>query len=180
MTTTEAETSAVAFPVRSGRNIASLILLVPLTVAALVLGLGQAGSLGLEDWWIAVFPALTGAGVYRLVRRRVPLLLDRDGIRLSTGHRILGLRTTIPWREVKRLRIIASGLLLIDLHDSARWGGDKPWLVRANLRTNERRYSAAVMQPLRELAGTPQEILARLRAAAPVKVTAPEGFEDMP
>lgn len=178
---TQAPPKPVAeFPVRAGRNILSLVLLVPLTVAALVLGLGQPGSLGLDDWWIAVFPVLTAAGVYRLIRRRIPLVLDREGIRVATGHRLLGLRATIPWREIKRLRILASGLLLIDLHDSARWAGDKPWLVRANMRTNERKYSAAVVQPLRELAGTPQQILARLRAAAPVKVTAPEGLLEMP
>ena len=97
-------------------------------------------------------------------------------MRVATGHRLLGLRAEIPWREVKQMRIIASGLLLIELHDSARWASDQPWLVRANLRTNERRFSAAVVQPLRELAGTTSEILARLRATAPVKVSAPEGM----
>lgn len=166
----------VEFPVRGGRNLFALAVLVPLTAVALLIGLPQAAPLGLEDWWIAVFPVLTVMGIYRTVRRRVPLCIEPGGLRVATGHRLLGLRATFPWREVKRMRILASGLLLIELHDAARWAADQPWLVRANLRANERKFNAAVVQPLRELAGTPQQILGRLRAAAPVRVDAPEGL----
>ena len=176
MSSAVSEASVTAFPVRSGRNLFALVVLIPLTISALVLGLGSGEPLGLDDWWIAVFPLLTAAGLYRVIRPRVPLVFERDSLRVATGHRLLGLRAEIPWREVKRMRIIASGLLLIELHDSARWAQDKPWLVRANLRTNERRFSAAVVQPLRELAGTSSEILAKLRDTAPVKVLAPEGM----
>ena len=164
------------FPVRNSRNLLALAVLVPLTALALLVGLPQALPLGPEDWWIGIFPLLTATGVYRTIRRRIPLAVEPDGLRVATGHRLLGLRATLPWREVKRMRILASGLLLVELHDATRWAADKPWLVRANLRANERKFSAAVVQPLRELAGTPPEIVARLRSSAPVRVDAPEGM----
>ena len=169
-------TQQVEFPVRNGRNLLALAVLVPLTGLALLVGLPQALPLGPEDWWIGVFPVLTAMGVYRTVRRRVPLAVEPDGLRVATGHRLLGLRATLPWSEVKRLRILASGLLLVDLQNATRWAADKPWLVRANVRANERKFNAAVVQPLRELAGTPAEIVSRLRAAAPVRVDAPQGM----
>ncbi|MBW3568493.1 MAG: tRNA lysidine(34) synthetase TilS, partial [Proteobacteria bacterium] len=53
--------------------------------------------------------------------RRVPLALDAAGVRVATGHTLLGLRTTIPWSQVKRLRVTAAGMLLIEMRDSARW-----------------------------------------------------------
>lgn len=164
------------FHVRQGRNILALAILLPLTVVALVVAYQQRADLGLGHWWVLVFPALAAATAYRIVRRRVPLALDADGIHLATGHTVLGLRTTIPWSQVKRMRITAAGMLLIEMRNSAGWAADQPWLVRANLRTNERKYDAAVIQPLRELAGTPQQIVERLQAAAPVRVDAPEAL----
>lgn len=166
----------VRFHVRQGRNILALAVLLPLTVAALIVAYQQRAELGPGHWWVMVFPALAAATAYRIVRRRVPLALEPDGIRLATGHTVLGLRTTIPWSQVKRMRITAAGMLLIEMRSSAQWAVDQPWLVRANLRTNERKYNAAVIQPLRELAGTPQQILERLQAAAPVRVDAPEAL----
>lgn len=164
------------FPVRQGRNILALSLLVPLTVAALVVAYQQRADLGPDHWWVLVFPTLAAATAYRIVRRRIPLTLDERGLTLATGHTVLGLRTTIPWTQVKRARVTAGGLLLFELRDAAGWAADKPWLVRANLRTNERKYNAAVVQPLRELAGTPQQIVERVQAAAPVRVDAPEAL----
>ena len=166
----------VQFQVRQGRNLLALAVLLPLTIAALVVAYQQRAELGLGHWWVLVFPALAGATGYRIVRRRVPLALDPDVIRLATGHTVLGLRTTIPWSQVKRMRVTAAGMLLIEMRDSAGWAADQPWLVRANLRTNERKYRAAVIQPLRELAGTPQQIVQRLTDAAPVRVEAPEAL----
>jgi hypothetical protein len=166
----------VEFAVRQGRNLLALAVLLPLTVAALVVAYQQRAELGLDDWWVLVFPALAAATAYRVVRRRVPLALGPDGVRVATGHTLLGLRTTIPWSQVKRMRITAAGMLLIEMRDSAGWAADKPWLVRANLRTNERKYKAAVIQPLRELAGPPQQIVERLQTAAPVRVDAPEAL----
>lgn len=167
--------SQTTFEVRQGRNLVALVVLLPLTVTALVVGLGQ-DELGLDDWWIAVFPLLTAATAYRLIRRRTPLVLDAEGLRLATGHTVLGLRATVPWSQVKRMRVTAGGLLLVELRNAQAWAEDKPWLVRANVRTNERKYDAAVVQPLRELAGTPQTVVERLRAAAPVKVDAPQAL----
>ena len=169
-------TTPVQFPVRQGRNILALAILVPLTVTALFVAYQQRAELGPDDWWVLVFPALTAATAYRVANRRVPLALDADGVRVATGHTLLGLRTTIPWAQVKRVRVTAAGMLLIEMRDSAGWAADKPWLVRANLRTNERKYSAAVIQPLRELAGTPQQIVEQVRAAAPVRVDAPKAL----
>ena len=164
------------FEVRQGRNLLALAVLVPLTVAALVVGYDQRAELGLDDWWILVFPFLSGATAYRLIRRRTPLVLDAEGLTLATGHTVLGLRTRVPWSQVKRMRVTAAGLLLIELRNAERWAADEAWLVRANLRTNERKYNAAVVQPLRELAGAPAEIVARLSAASPVRVDAPEAL----
>jgi hypothetical protein len=166
----------VEFQVRQGRNILALAILAPLTVMALVVAFQQDGGVGLDEWWVAVFPVLAAATAYRIVNRRVPLTMDEQGLRLATGHTLLGLRTTIPWSQVRRMRVTAAGMLLIEMRDSAGWAADKPWLVRANLRTNERKYNAAVIQPLRELAGTPQEIVARLQATAPVRVDAPDAL----
>jgi hypothetical protein len=169
-------TSPVQFQVRQGRNLLALAILLPLTVAALTVAYQQRADLGPGHWWVLVFPALASATAYRIANRRVPLSLDADSVRVSTGHTLLGLRTTIPWAQVKRIRVTAAGMLLIEMRDSARWATDKPWLVRANLRTNERKYHAAVIQPLRELAGTPQQIVERVQAAAPVRVDAPEAL----
>ena len=169
-------THPVRFEVRQGRNLLALAVLLPLTVAALVVAYQQRAELGPGHWWVLVFPTLAAATAYRIVRRRVPLALDADGIRLATGHTVLGLRTSIPWSQVKRMRVTAAGMLLIEMRDSAGWAADQPWLVRANLRTNERKYRAAVIQPLRELSGTPQQIVQRLQAAAPVRVDAPEAL----
>ena len=169
-------TQPVQFQVRQGRNLLALAVLLPLTLTALFVAYQQRAELGPGHWWVLVFPILAGATAYRIVRQRVPLALDADGVRLATGHTVLGLRTTIPWSQVKRMRVTAAGMLLIEMRDSAGWAADKPWLVRANLRTNERKYNAAVIQPLRELAGTPQQIVQRLTEAAPVRVEAPEAL----
>ena len=156
---------------------AALVLLVTLSGLALYVAYAERASLGLSHWWVAVFPALTVLTAYRLVRPRLPLVLDAEGLRVASGSNLLGLRTTIDWRAVKRMRVTATGLLLVELRDAERWAQDKPWLVRANIRTNERKHKAAVVQPLRELAGAPSDIVARLRAAAPVRVDAPEGMK---
>lgn len=166
-----------AFPVRRGRNAAAFVLLLVLSGAAVYVAYAERETLGLGHWWVAVFPVLLAITAYRLFRPRVPLLLDREGVHVVNGHTLLGLRTMIDWRAVKRMRITPTGTLLIELRDSARWTADKPWLVRANIRTNERKSSAAVVQPLRELEGTAAEIARRLRAAAPVKVEVPDGLK---
>jgi hypothetical protein len=164
------------FPVRQGRNVLALVILLPLTAAALAVGYDQRAELGPQHWWIAVFPLLAAATAYRLVRRRVPLTVSDDGLRLATGHTLLGLRAAIPWSQVLRLRVTAAGLLLVEMRNAESWAADQPWLVRANLRTNERKYGAAVVQPLRELAGTPEQIIARLHEASPVRLDAPEAL----
>ena len=166
----------VAFPVRRGRNAAALVLLLVLSGLALYVAYNERANLSLSYWWVLVFPALTLITAYRLVRPRVPLLLDADGVHARTGHSLLGLRATVGWRDIKRIRVTAGGMILIEVRDSERWAADKSWLVRANMRTAERKSKAAIVQPLRELAGTPEAIVGTLRSAARVRVEAPEGW----
>jgi hypothetical protein len=174
---TSKTTSRVAFPVRRGRNAAALVLLVVLSAAALYVAYADRANLGLSHWWVAVFPLLAAVTAYRLVRPRVPLVLDSDGVHATTGQSLLGLRTTVDWRAIRKIRITPAGLILIELRDWQRWAADKPWLVRANMRTNERKHSAAVVQPMRELAGAPAAIISELKNAAPVRVEPPEGWK---
>lgn len=168
--------SPLELPVRQGRNVLAFVILLPLAVLALYAGYEQRDMLGPGHWWVLVFPLLLGATVYRLWRRRVPLALDSDGVRARTGMTLLGLRTEVPWRAVRRIRVTAAGLLLIELKDGESWGADKPWLVRANLRANHRKTGAEIVQPLRELAGSPEEITKRVIAMSPVRVEAPDAL----
>ena len=177
MTVPTSSGDVVVFPVRRGRNAAALVLLVVLSALALYVAYMERGRLGLSHWWVAVFPVLAALTAYRLIRPRVPLVLDSKGLHVVSGSTLIGLRTTIEWRAVKRLRVTAPGLLLVELRDSERWALDKPWLVRANIRTNERKNQAAVVQPLRELSGHPRDIVLQLQRAAPVRVDAPEGLK---
>ena len=163
---------------RRGRNAAALVLLIALSCAAGYVAYTERATLGLGHWYVAVFPVLAGITAYRLARPRVPLILDGDGVHVVNGTALIGLRTTFDWRAIKRMRITPAGTLLIELRDSDRWAADKPWLVRANIRTNERKTDAAVAQPLRELQGTAAEIAQRLRAAAPIRVELPDGLKD--
>lgn len=167
----------LTLPVRKGRNTAAFVLLLVLTVLALYVAYGERDQLDASYWWVAVFPLLLLITGYRLVRPRVPIALDDHGMRVQSGHSLLGLRTAIEWAAIKRLRITAAGMLLIELRNSEAWVQGRPWLVRANVRANERKVKAAVVQPLRELAGTPAEIIGQLTAAAPVRVEVPEGMK---
>jgi hypothetical protein len=153
------------------------VLLLVLTGLALYVVSAEGEALSWSHWWVPVFPLLAALTAYRLFRPRVPLALDEQGVAVAGGTALIGLRTRIEWRAIKRLRVTAAGLLLIELRDSDRWSADKPWLVRANMRTNERKFKAAVVQPLRELQGTAQEIVTRLQSAAPVRVDAPQGLK---
>lgn len=162
---------------RRGRNAAALVLLLVLSGAALYVAYVERATLGLSHWWVAVFPVLTAITAYRLVRPRLPLVLDGEGVHVVSGSSLIGLRTTIDWRAIKRMRVTGAGMLLIELRDAQRWTQDKPWLVRANIRTNERKTKAAVVQPMRELAGDPHDIVRRLQDAAPVRVDVPEGLK---
>ena len=177
MTVPTQTTAREEFPVRRGRNAAALVLLIVLSCAAGYVAYAERATLGLGHWYVVVFPVLAAITAYRLVRPRIPLVLDRDGVHVANGTALIGLRTTIDWRAVKQLRITPAGTLLIEMRDSARWAADKPWLVRANIRTNERKNAAAVVQPLRELQGTAAEIAHRVRAAAPVRVEVPDGLK---
>ena len=168
------DTPRLELPVRQGRNLALLVMMIVLTGLAIYVSLADPDPLGRDDWWVGVFPVLGLLTAFRLVRRRVPLALDAAGLHVVAGLPVLGLRETFEWSAVRRMRATASGLLLVDLKDGEAWAADRGWRVRANIRANQRRVDAAVMQPLRELAGTPAEIVAKVRAAAPVKVEAPE------
>ena len=164
---------SLLLPVRRGRNAVALVALIILTGAALWVAYQERATLGAGHWWVAVFPVLALVTAYRQVRPRVPMVLDAEGIHVVTGLPVLGLRTTFDWPAVKRLRVTAAGLLLVELKDWERWTQGRPWLVRANVRANERRMNAAVIQPLRELAGRPEHIISQLREVAPVRVDAP-------
>lgn len=166
----------MALPVRRGRNAVALVALVVLTGLALFVAYAERDTIGPGHWWVLVFPALALATAYRQVRPRVPMILDSEGIHVVTGLPVLGLRATFDWAAVKRLRVTAAGLLLVELKDSERWSQDRPWLVRANVRANQRRMNAAVVQPLRELAGRPEHIVGQVRAVAPVRLDAPEAL----
>lgn len=150
--------------------------LVALSGAALWVAYQERATLGPGHWWVAVFPLLTLVTAYRQVRPRVPMAMDADGIHVVTGLPVLGLRATFDWPSIKRLRVTAAGLLLVELKNSERWVEEQPWLVRANIRANERRMNAAVIQPLRELAGRPEQIVTRVKAVAPVRLDAPAGL----
>lgn len=166
----------LALPVRKGRNAAAFVLLLVLTGLALYVAYDEREQLDLSYWWVAVFPLLLLITGFRLARPRVPLALDEHGMRVESGNSLLGLRTAIEWSAIKRLRVTAAGLILVELRNSETWVEGRPWLVRANVRANERKVKAAVVQPLRELAGTPTQIVEQLRAAAPVRVEVPEGM----
>lgn len=154
----------------------ALALLLALTGLACWVAYQERATLGIGHWWVLVFPTLALVTAYRQVRPRVPMILDPGGIHVMSGLPILGLRATFDWAAVKRLRVTAAGLLLVELKNAEAWSEGRPWLVRANVRANERRMKAAVIQPLRELAGPPAQIVERVRAAAPVKVEAPAGM----
>lgn len=163
-------------PVRRGRNTAALILLVAVSGLALYVAYQERAELGLGHWWVAVFPVLMLATAYRLLRPRVPIAVDGQGVRVVAGNSLLALRTTIEWKAIRRLRVTAAGMLLIEMKDAERWSEGRPWLVRANIRANQRKHGAAVVQPLRELKGPPASIVASLRGAAPVPVEAPQAL----
>jgi len=148
-----------------------------LTTLAFYVAFSERDELGVQHWWVLVFPALAVVTAYRLVRPRVPLVLDHSQLRVDAGQTLLRMRTSIDWNAVKRIRVTAAGLVLIELRDWQRWSADKPWLVRANMRTNSRKFNAAVVQPLRELQGSPAAVVSRIAAVAPVKVDAPEGWK---
>lgn len=162
--------------VRRGRNAAALVLLLVLSSLALWVGYQQRAELGADDWWVLLFPVLAMITAYRHFRPRTPMVLDEDGVHVVTGMPLLGLRSTFEWAAIKRLRVTAAGLLLVELKNSQAWAEQHPWLVRANVRANERRTKAAVVQPLRELAGRPEEIILAIRTVAPVKVEAPQAL----
>lgn len=170
---TAIEVRRLEFPVRRGRNAAALVLLVVLSALAFWVAFQQRADLGLGHWWVPVFPVLAIITAYRHVRPRVPLVLDAAGLAVSTGTAPMGLRAHIPWSSVKRLRVTAMGMLLVELKTGDTWVQSQPWLVRANVRANENKSKAAVVQPLRELQGSPETIIEALRAAAPVPVDAP-------
>ena len=152
------------------------MLLLVLSGLALYVAYDEREQLDISYWWVAVFPLLTAVTGYRLVRPRVPIVLDEQGMHVVSGATLLGLRTAIEWPAIKRMRITAAGLLLVELRNSDAWVEGRPWLVRANIRANERKVKAAVAQPLRELAGSPAQIIQQLRAAAPVRIDVPEGM----
>ena len=166
----------LTLPVRRGRNAAAFVLLLVLTGLAMYVAYDEREQLDLSYWWVAVFPLLLLVTGFRLVRPRVPMVLNQDGMRVVSGNTLLGLRTAIEWAAIKRLRVTAAGLLLVELRNSEAWAEGRPWLVRANMRANERKLKAAVVQPLRELSGTPAEIIAQLKDAAPVPVDVPAGM----
>lgn len=163
-------------PVRRGRNAAALVLLLALSSLALYVAYQERAQLGPSYWWVAMFPLLAAVTAFRLVRPRIPIRLDEHGMRVASGMSLLGLRTAIEWSAIKRLRITAGGMLLVELRNTEAWADGRPWLVRANMRANERKVKAAVVQPLRELAGTPAQIVMQLKQAAPVPVEAPAGL----
>ena len=170
----------LTLPVRKGRNAAAFVLLLVLTGLALYVAYDEREQLDLSYWWVAVFPLLLLVTGFRLVRPRVPIVLDEHGMRVVSGMSLIGLRTAIEWAAIKRLRVTAAGLLLVELRNSEAWVEGRPWLVRANVRANERKVKAAVVQPLRELAGTPAQIITQLQEAAPVRVDVPEGMRSPP
>lgn len=166
----------LTLPVRKGRNAAAFVLLLVLTGLALYVAYTEREQLDLSYWWVAVFPLLLAVTGFRLWRPRVPIAIDEQGMRVQSGHSLLGLRTAIEWSAIKRLRVTARGMILVELRNSEAWVEGRPWLVRANVRANERKFKAAVVQPMRELAGGPAHIVGQLTAAAPVRVDAPEGM----
>ena len=166
----------LTLPVRKGRNAAAFVLLLVLTCLALYVAYTERAQLDLSYWWVGVFPLLLLLTGFRLVRPRVPIALDEQGMHVQSGHTLLGLRTAIEWPAIKRMRVTAAGMLLVELRNSEAWVEGRPWLVRANVRANERKVKAAVVQPLRELAGTPAQIIQQLTDAAPVRVEVPEGM----
>ena len=170
----------LVLPVRKGRNAAAFVLLLALTGLALYVAYDEREQLDLSYWWVAVFPLLLVVTGVRLIRPKVPIRLDEHGLHVVSGMSLLGLRATIEWAAIKRLRVTASGLLTVELRNSEAWVEGRPWLVRANIRANERKLKAAVAQPLRELAGTPAQIITRLQEAAPVRVDVPEGMRSTP
>jgi hypothetical protein len=170
----------VRLPVSQGRNVLVLILLIPVSGLAAWAGYEERHALGPEHWWIPVFPLLAAATVYRLVRRRVPLAMDAEGVDVNTGMVLLGLRTRVAWTSIRKVKLTAGGMLLVVLKDWEGWSEGRPWKVRANMRANHRKTGAAVSQPLRALAGRPDQIVEAIRSVAPVPVEAPEALKRAP
>ena len=131
-----------------------------------------AAGIGREDVYIGIFPVLALVCAYRVVRPKVPLCADTAGISLTTGLPVLGLKARILWPDVRRIRITARDLLLVELRDPEGWAADKPWLVRANVAATRRKFDAAAVIALRELAVDVRALPAELRALAPVTVEA--------
>jgi len=164
-------------PVSNSRNILALAVLLPLTGLALYVAVDQREQLDATYWWILVFPVLTLATAYRLVRRRVPLAMDPEGLDVRIGMPVLGLATRIPWRSVRRIRVTAAGMLLVDMKDWEGFSETRGWRVFANMRANQRKAGAPISQPLRALAGRPQDIVGAVQSVAPVPVDAPQALK---
>ena len=126
------------------------------------------------DWYLAVFPVLAIVSAYRVIRPKQPLIVSSEGLTVSTGLPFIGLKTTFPWRSVRRLRITAAGLLLIELKDPEGFAETRPGLVAANIRANQRRLGAAAGVALKELDISEAELATLLRGASGVRVSTPE------
>ena len=161
----------VRLPARRSRIVIVLAISVAAT-AVLAWAVTQPDS-GLDsgDWYVGIFPVLAVASAYRILRPRVPLIADPDGLHVNTGLPVIGLKTNMRWEDVARVRVTATDLLLVELRDADAWAADKPWLVRANVRAHQRKFSAAAALALRELQPPPGGIVPALRgvAGAPVE-----------
>ena len=122
------------------------------------------------DWYLYVFPLLAAMSAYRLARPRVPLVVDGEGLHVATGLPVLGLQTRIDWSDVARIRLTARDVLLVELRDPEAWAAPRPWVVRANVRANRRKFGAAVALPGRALRQPPGGLVTALQAVAPVPV----------
>lgn len=162
----------VRVPARRSRIILVLVVSLAATaVLAWALTRPDAG-LGADDWYVGIFPVLAVVSAYRVARPRVPLIADQAGLTVSTGLPAIGLKTHIGWSDVKRLRVTATDLLLVELRDPDAWSVDKPWLVRANVRAHQKRFSAAVALAVKDLEAPPGGLVAALRSVAQAPVEA--------
>jgi hypothetical protein len=128
-----------------------------------------------SDWYLYVFPLLAVMAAYRLLRPRVPLVFDDGGVEVATGLPLLGLRTRIDWTDIARVRVTARDVLMIELRDPDAWSQPRPWLVRANVRANRRKFNAAVAVPANALRQPREGLVPALQRISPVPVVGVPG-----
>ena len=165
----------LALPERPRRTVVLFLVSLALTAVTLWVVRQPEADVSWGDWYLYVFPLLAAMSAYRLWRPRIPLAFDEEGLHVATGLPFLGLRAHIAWQDIARIRVTARDVLLVQLQDPDGWVEPRPWLIRANVRANRRKFDAAVAVPAGALRQPRAGLIPALKAISPVPVQGIEG-----